>query len=119
MENKYFLVVSALKHNDTLHRVGTVIEGSLGDFETLVIDGVLKLIEGAKNLAHAEKIVAANAVASIEADVAEVKPVNTWGAQPDPVPAEAGAGAADPVPQATDTKPAADPVTNVPAGDNL
>lgn len=95
-----FHVVSNLNHNGTIHKKGSFFEGEVSEFESVISIGVLKVVEGAKDLEHAAKIIAEEATKQ-EVASAEVKePQNTWGPKPDPIVAPVEAPKTD----ATDTK---------------
>jgi len=82
--NTILYVLSNLKHNGDVYAAGSFIEATEADLkalETLVTDGVLRVMEGAKTTAEAaetianEKAVALDAVESAK----ENAPEDTWG----------------------------------------
>lgn len=79
-------VLSDLKHNGTLHKAGTFLEAEAGQFEDLVKQGILKVIEGAENVEEAAKIVLADAqkTAAVAAEASK-EAENTWGPKADPI----------------------------------
>ena len=75
MEQKFYKVLSALKHDGDLLAKGTFVASELPAFEDLAKQGILKLIEGAENLDHAMELDGEDTDETAE----EVKPKNTWG----------------------------------------
>jgi hypothetical protein len=75
MEQKFYKVLSALKHDGDLLQVGTYVMSELTAFEDLAKQGILKLIEGAESMEHAMELDGAKQATEVE----EVKPKNTWG----------------------------------------
>lgn len=75
-----FQILSNVKHNGDNLTAGNFFEGELAEFAHLVKDGVLRIMEGAKNLEHAAEIaqkeseVAQQAAAEAE----QTQPQNTW-----------------------------------------
>ena len=123
-----FQVLSNLKHNDEVRSAGSFFEEELKNFEHLVVDGVLRVVSGAKTIAEAMDIVASEAAKqeTEAAKEASVEPENTWGPKKDEVPASASTDA-QPDPEVTDeTKDSTlgqvgqgDLPPDAPAGDNL
>jgi len=81
-----FKVLSSLNHNGTIHEKGSIlnVEVNAGQFDSLVADGVLELVDGARTEDEAKEIIASK-VAENDTVVAPeaVKPQDTWGPQPD------------------------------------
>lgn len=85
-----FQALSNLNHDGNVYIKGSVFEAEGVQFEQLVKEKVLKIVEGARDLAHAAEIVASQIEAEIAAtEQAEKKPENTWEAKPDPKPEDA------------------------------
>ena len=85
-----FHTLSNLNYGGTLHKAGDIFEGKIEEYESLVTDKVLRVIEEAETLEQAAKIVAKETAEKIaEAELAEEqKPENTWGPKKDPTPEE-------------------------------
>ncbi len=85
--NKIFQVLSNLKHDGDLLVKGTLLEAPLYQFETLVREGVLRIVEGASNIAEAADILAKEAAQSIEegTEPAAPAPQDTWAPTKEPV----------------------------------
>lgn len=105
-ETQIFQVVSDLKLDSGLKKAGDFIQAEVGSFADLVDLGVLRLIEGAKNVDEAVQHVKDEIDAKVQETEleAEMKPKNTWEAakpEADAAPTEekpvvaADAGAAD------------------------
>lgn len=78
-QNVILYVLSNLKHNATQYTQGSFITGALSEFEALVKDGVLRVVEGATSEEEAAKIIADETEAAKEKGAAVVSPKNTWG----------------------------------------
>ena len=76
--NKIYKVLSNLNHNGTSHAKGEYIDGEFAGSEALVLDGVLKLIEGATTIEEAKEIEAEASEQEAPAEE-EVAPQDTWG----------------------------------------
>lgn len=59
-----FQVLTNIKHNGEIFPVGKFFEGEKGEFIVLVKDGALKMIEGAKTIEQAKKIISSESVKS-------------------------------------------------------
>lgn len=80
--NKFFLALSNLKHNSDTYVKGTVFEGPFEQLESLVIDGVLRVVEGAETYEQALEIVTKEAEAQLEAAKAPAPAAaDTWAPQ--------------------------------------
>ena len=77
--SKIFQVLSNIKHNGDLLAAGTFLEGELSEFGQLVESKVLRVMEGAKSLAHAVEMAAADAEAKASQTASEEAAPNTWG----------------------------------------
>lgn len=86
-----FKVLSNLNHSGDLHKAGDFIEGELSEFQGLVNDKVLAIVEGAKSLNDAPKVAAASEAKAAAAAPQAPKQKDTWGPQPDPTPEELAA----------------------------
>ena len=94
--NKIYQVLSNLKFGETLHKAGDIFEGEVAHYEYLVADKVLRVVEGAKSVAHAMEIIAAEKAAiPTPEEAAVIAPKDTWGAQPDKQPEAPKAPEAD------------------------
>ena len=78
-----FQTISNLNFGGTLHNAGSFFEGELEQYEALVKDGVLRVIEGAESVEHAIKL-AEEEIASAPTPEEVKAPENTWGPKPDP-----------------------------------
>jgi hypothetical protein len=89
--DKFFLVLSNLKHNGELYEAGSVIEGDLEAFGEFITAGVLRVVEGAESLEQAAELATKQVADALEkAKAAEAaKPKDTW------APSEPEAPAAD------------------------
>lgn len=87
MSKQILQVLSNLKHNGDTLRAGSFIEAELGEFGSLISDGVLKVIEGANTPEEAAEIVSQEQASRIEAGEAEEKvaPQDTWAPTKEPV----------------------------------
>jgi len=79
----FIKVNSNLNHNGQTYQKGSVFEAEQGEFQQLINNGVLSVIDGAENITEAEQIASTPEV--VEATQAEevVTPNDTWGPQPD------------------------------------
>ena len=100
-------VKSNLKHNGDTHKAGSFFEGEVSEYQGLINDGVLRVMDGASTVAQAQEILAKE-VADAEAAQREVEAgtvaQNTWEAKKDPVQETAAAPEA-PAAQTTTTEP--------------
>ena len=82
----FFKVLSNIKHSGENLTTGTVFEGPMKEFEQLVEAGALKVIEGAKDLAHAIELAAKETEAALdeaEKEIESSEAANTWGPKKD------------------------------------
>lgn len=129
-----YIVKSNLRHNGTDYPKGSFlsVEEGATSFDSLVQDGVLELVEGAKTEAEAKEILAEKQGEVAPTEAAPVaKPQDTWGPQPDvevvaapqaaetapSAPTEAAPTEAAPTTEAG--QPAAPEASAAPSGDNL
>lgn len=74
-----------MKHNGVEYATGSFIEAEVAQFEQLINDGVLRVVDGAKTIEQAMELAGKEVVNTVE-EVAEiVENQDTWGAKPDPV----------------------------------
>lgn len=78
-----FHVLSNLNHSGDIYKKGEFMEADLDTFKHLVTDGVLRVVEGAKTIKEASKIIEREQVKAEEIRSAVVAPRNTWGPQKD------------------------------------
>lgn len=89
MSTKVFQVLSNLKLGEELHEKGKLLVLEAEAFAHLVKDGVLKAVEGAKNVADAQKILdKESATEAAKPSQEAAKPANTWEAKPNTKPEE-------------------------------
>lgn len=90
-------VLSNIKHNGEFYATGSLIEAQAGEFQQLINDGAIRVVEGAKSITHARELLSKEVANTVEEVEEIVESQDTWGAAPDPIVTEEVKEVAPPV----------------------